>query len=132
MKKGAKVKVELFDRTRSKLKGFLAQLDAHFYMEPADTTSERNIRIIRFMTRAALQWGQMYLDSWFNFRKENQGKDNAHRRWIAVMLSRIKFEQAMKLNFRDINEQRTARQYIKHMKQKGSATAYVAKYQRII
>src|SRR5215469_11185184 len=40
MKKGAKVKVEPFDGTRSKLKGFLAQLDAHFYMEPADTTSE--------------------------------------------------------------------------------------------
>ena len=79
MKKGAKVKVEPFDGTRSKLKGFLAQLDAHFYIEPVDTTSERNIRIIRFMTGAALQQGQIYLDSWFNFRKENQGKDNAHR-----------------------------------------------------
>ena len=54
IKKEAKVKVKPFDRTRSKLKGFLAQLDAHFYIEPADTTSEWNIRIIRFMTRAAL------------------------------------------------------------------------------
>src|SRR5215469_16867078 len=92
IKKGAKVKVEPFDGTRSKLKGFLAQLNAYFYIELADTTSERNIRIIRFMTRAVLQWGQIYLDSWFNFRKENQGKDNAHRRQIMVMLSRIKFE----------------------------------------
>src|SRR5215469_9738793 len=80
IKKEAKVKVEPFDRTRSKLKGFLAQLNAHFYIEPADTTSEQNIRIIRFMTRAALQWGQIYLDSWFNFGKENQGKDNTYRR----------------------------------------------------
>ena len=40
IKKGAKVKVEPFDRTRSKLKGFLAQLDIYFYIEPADTTSE--------------------------------------------------------------------------------------------
>ena len=54
MKKGAKVKVKPFDETRSKLKGFLAQLDAYFYIEPADTTLEQNIRIIRFMTRAAL------------------------------------------------------------------------------
>ena len=63
IKKGAKVKVEPFDRTRSKLKGFLAQLDTYFYIELVDTTSEQNIRIIRFMTRAALQWGQIYLDS---------------------------------------------------------------------
>ena len=71
MKKGAKVKVEPFDRTRSKLKGFLVQLDVYFYIELPDTPLEQNIRTIRFMTRAVLQQGQIYLDSQFNFRKEN-------------------------------------------------------------
>ena len=48
------------------------------------------------------------------------------------MLNRIKFKQAIKLNFRDIDEQRTAQQYIKCIKQKGSAIVYIAKYQRIV
>ena len=106
--KSVKIKVETFNRTQQKLKSFLLQLDMYFTYNPLKTEAEQNIKATQFMTRAALAWAQIYLDSWYAHGSE-QGTETLYRQQITIIQSKQKFNKEIQMNFRDINDQAIAR-----------------------
>jgi hypothetical protein len=53
-KERVKIKVEIFNRDRTKLKAFLFQLNIYFNYNPAKTQVDRNLKIIIFISRRTL------------------------------------------------------------------------------
>jgi hypothetical protein len=49
-----KIKVEIFNRDRTKLEAFLSQLDIYFNYNPAKTQVNKNFKITTFISRRAL------------------------------------------------------------------------------
>src|SRR5215469_1072570 len=59
------------------------------------------------------------------------GQNTSHRQRIAVMMSAERFREVLRTRFREIDEEVTADEKLKHMKQKGPASVHVAMFQRI-
>lgn len=115
---GSKLKIaapDKFDGTRSKLEGFLLQVDLNFRMNPSGFTSdEQKIAFIAsYLSGQALQWVTPLF-----FKVD------------PVTTSYTSFREAFKKRFADPDEERKAERKLETMTQgKRSAAAYAAEFQ---
>ncbi|PGG94928.1 hypothetical protein AJ80_10088 [Polytolypa hystricis UAMH7299] len=125
-----KVKIQPFDGTRSKLRPFLAHLEIYFRFNTKLTRTDKCLVAAQHLQGEAAVWVQPYLTTWFS------GKDAGNltpieTERILVLKDFELFKKALTANFGITDEEATAAQKIRRIRQTRDAAGYLAEFQRL-
>lgn len=118
-------KAESFDGTRSRLRGFLTQMDMHLDMNKRRLVGEADkvIFVSSYLRGQAWDWLEPYIREYY---------EKAPGEWTttaqSIFMSYRNFRQILERTFGDIDAKATAERKLARTRQQTSATAYVAEF----
>lgn len=133
--KNLKVKVpDSFSGERSKLRGFLIQVDLYltFNNKRFASDTERILWVVTLLQGAALNWIEGFVQDYLeNTNKYGQiSNDTMEDKTVEIFSTWKGFVKNIKATFGEVDEHRTAERAIQTLKQRGAATTYTAEFQR--
>ena len=120
-------KPEFFDGTRSKLRGFLTQMDMQFRIIRCGEEADKVIYASTYLRGQAFVWFEPYIRE-FNEKPIKDWGDTTRD----IFASYTIFKKKLEATFGDIDATRTAERRLRRLKQTGSASVYAAEFQQII
>ena len=129
--KAVKPKPPTYDGTKGTLRGFLTKLRSYhlFYAHKLPAESDKVLNASNCLADNAMDWFEPTLRDYL----DNIGQpDKMDSKTQAIFQSYAKFEESLKATFGDPDEEQSAERKIRNLRQRGSASDYVAQFQQII
>jgi Domain of unknown function (DUF4939) len=118
---------------RSKLKGFLIQVDLYFTFNSTrfKSETERVLYVVSRLERDALNWIEGFVvDYMSHTNRAGQVTTAMRKETIALFQTYRGFIKEIKNTFGEIDEEKHAERAIQTLRQRGSAATYTAEFQR--
>jgi hypothetical protein len=118
-------KAENFDGTRSKLRGFLTQMNMHLDVNKFKLTNDADkvIFVSTYLRGQAWDWLEPYVREYYE--KDSSEWSNTA---VNIFSSYDKFKEHLEKTFGDIDAKKTAERKLKRLRQTASASAYTAEF----
>jgi hypothetical protein len=122
-------KPEFFDGARSKLRGFLTQIEMQLRMNPQIANEEDKVVFVSTYLRGqAFEWFELFIREYQEKADKDQWSDTTQE----IFASYTAFKKKLEQTFGDIDAIRSAERRLRRLKQTGSASVYAAEFQQII
>jgi transposase InsO family protein len=120
---------EPFNGTRSKLRGFLTQLDMYIQMNREKLVNEADkvLFATTYLTGPAFDWFEPFVRDYQEHTEDLQDDETKD-----IFASYAKFKKRLEGTFGDVDKARNAERQLWRLKQVGSVGDYASKFQQII
>jgi hypothetical protein len=118
---------------RSKLKGFLVQVDLYlsFYSTRFNSDTERVLYVVTLLKGEALNWIEGFVVDYMKHANPKGQCTTAMQQGTIEIFGTYKgFVKRIKATFGEIDEERQAERAVQTLRQRGSAATYTAEFQR--
>lgn len=118
-------KAETFDGTRSKLRGFLTQMDMHLDMNKHKLYNDaaKVIFVSSYLRGQAWDWLEPFIREYYE-KPQEEWSNIAQK----IFNRYADFRQMLERTFGDIDAKKTAERKLKRLRQTGSATTYTTEF----
>lgn len=124
---------EPYGGERSKLKGFLVQLDLYlaFHSSRFSSDTERVLFVVTLLKGEALNWIEGFVVDYMKYKSASGSVTKTMQRGTQeIFLSYAGFVRRIRATFGEVDEVRQAERAIQMLRQRGSAATYTAEFQR--
>jgi transposase InsO family protein len=120
---------EFFDGTRSKLRGFLTQMEMQLRMNSQIVNEDDKVVFVSTYLRGqAFEWFEPFIREY----QEKEDKDDWSDTTKEIFRTYTAFKKKLEQTFGDIDAVRSAERRLRRLKQTGSASTYAAEFQQVI
>ena len=118
-----------YDGDRRKLKSFLTHLDLYFGFNAHQfaTPQDRVLYASSYLKGSAFDWFETYIRDFLDHQDQPTLMEEETR---TIFNNYSEFVSKIKINFGDIDEERTAERHLQALTQKGSAANYAAEFRQ--